>query len=549
MASILDKVSLGPGVLNPFGGAQGGAPFRGEVSDGISKTKEVVASTIKFLSEALTPYEVLGQVVIEPKIIQKSKIMNYFTTDFLGLDDEATVREYMKVYVRVPMEHTSLPVTKALTDVMSRNANEEGVVANFVSAAADYAIIQLYPYFLAPVGEKENGISAPPPKVGDIVKVKYTDVLRTRGIFVEVIERIQMLSDTDLQSAYGSLLGDASSGERLSSQELMELMNVPIDSVFATDLGPPIPNVEKLPRAPDEVLNSLCEGNTITLSNGDTLDTVILDNRLVPVHVAPYLIAMLLEGERELGSDWWLNSCLRVMFSSDKITAGEFNAATTALLEDGTQCKNWNGKPMFGAGNAPDQVPLPASQQEAAEINCSPQVVTLGEPNKYEYKNCSPPTLSWDQTPSRGNHITGEAVDMHLGGDLGISTHASDPARMTRQYRWLSLNAYKFGFIRGVRSERWHWEFHPSEYNFSTKASKKGYPIFHMFTKVGRDNPQWDGQFTTAEYMDEYANPAGESLPEEEFPAEDEFSAESLYSPESSLIEQEVGKDPCQENF
>ena len=119
---------------------------------------------------------------------------------------------------------------------------------------------------------------------------------------------------------------------------------------------------------------------------------------------------------------------------------------------------------------------------------------------------------------------------------------------MTRNYRWLSLNAWKYGFIRGVGSESWHWQFHPSEYDARSRATRNGEKIFHQFTKVKRNNPQWDGQFTNADYMDEYANPAGESLPEEEFPAEDEFSEESIYGPQSYADEDEVGKDPCREN-
>lgn len=549
MASILDKISLGPGALNPEGGQQGGLPLRGDISNGITQTKEVIASTVKFLSEALTSYEVLGQVVAEPRRIQKSKIVNFFTTDFLGLDSESDVREYMKVYVRVPMEHTCIPLTNALADVMSKSADEEGLVSQFVAAASDAAITQLYPYFLSPLGEKENGISAPPPKVGDIVRVKYTDVLRTQGIFIEVVERIQMLTDIELEKVYGSLGGSTSpDGGRLSSQELMELMSTPIDSVFAQDEGPRIPNVEDLPRAPDEILNSLCKGKTITLSTGEVIDTVILDNRLIPTHIAPYFVAMLLAGERDLGRNWYVNSGLRVMYSSDKMTAAEFNAATTAILPDGSgQCKNWNGQLMFGAGQAPDKVPLPASQQDAAEINCAPQIVTE---TSYDYDACAPPTRRWFNTEntSRGNHMYGEAVDMHLGGDLGLSTHTSDPTRMTRNYRWLSLNAWKYGFIRGVGSERWHWQFHPSEYDARSRATRNGEKIFHQFTKVKRNNPQWDGQFTNADYMDEYANPAGESLPEEEFPAEDEFSEESIYGPQSYADEDEVGKDPCREN-
>ncbi|MFP2929888.1 peptidoglycan-binding protein, partial [Pyxidicoccus sp. 3LG] len=49
--------------------------------------------------------------------------------------------------------------------------------------------------------------------------------------------------------------------------------------------------------------------------------------------------------------------------------------------------------------------------------------------------------------PGYSNHQGGIAVDINVGG-TGTST-----------YRWLANNAHKFGFVRTVPSEPWHWEF------------------------------------------------------------------------------------------
>lgn len=46
-------------------------------------------------------------------------------------------------------------------------------------------------------------------------------------------------------------------------------------------------------------------------------------------------------------------------------------------------------------------------------------------------------------------------------------------------YKWLVENAHKYGFVRTVESERWHWEYMPW--------------ITDMFFKVGKSNPTWDG--------------------------------------------------------
>ncbi|WNG41343.1 peptidase [Archangium violaceum] len=51
--------------------------------------------------------------------------------------------------------------------------------------------------------------------------------------------------------------------------------------------------------------------------------------------------------------------------------------------------------------------------------------------------------------PGYSNHQGGIAVDINVGG-TGTST-----------YRWLAANASRFGFVRTVPSEPWHWEFRP----------------------------------------------------------------------------------------
>tara|TARA_R110000796_G_scaffold26214_2_gene73054 strand:+ start:319 stop:1260 length:942 start_codon:yes stop_codon:yes gene_type:complete len=50
-------------------------------------------------------------------------------------------------------------------------------------------------------------------------------------------------------------------------------------------------------------------------------------------------------------------------------------------------------------------------------------------------------------SPGRSNHQNGIAFD--------FNTAASDG----RVYAWMTKNAWKYGFIRAVRKERWHWEY------------------------------------------------------------------------------------------
>ena len=54
--------------------------------------------------------------------------------------------------------------------------------------------------------------------------------------------------------------------------------------------------------------------------------------------------------------------------------------------------------------------------------------------------------------PGKSNHQHGQAFDLNTHGFDG------DPI-----YDWLKKNAPKFGFIRTVNKEHWHWEYRPSD--------------------------------------------------------------------------------------
>lgn len=61
--------------------------------------------------------------------------------------------------------------------------------------------------------------------------------------------------------------------------------------------------------------------------------------------------------------------------------------------------------------------------------------------------------------PGRSNHQSGIAIDINTNGfDTDI-------------YKWMKKNASKYGFIRTVNSEDWHWEYRPDD------AKKHGYKM------------------------------------------------------------------------
>jgi hypothetical protein len=57
--------------------------------------------------------------------------------------------------------------------------------------------------------------------------------------------------------------------------------------------------------------------------------------------------------------------------------------------------------------------------------------------------------------PGYSNHQNGRAFDLNTTGSGGSGSGAA--------YDWLKANAWKYGFIRAVKSEHWHWEYQPDK--------------------------------------------------------------------------------------
>jgi hypothetical protein len=67
--------------------------------------------------------------------------------------------------------------------------------------------------------------------------------------------------------------------------------------------------------------------------------------------------------------------------------------------------------------------------------------------NCYQTRRCNNGNLA--AQPGSSNHGLGIALDLNAG------------SKGTPQYRWLATNGQKFGFVRTVSSETWHWEHRP----------------------------------------------------------------------------------------
>jgi putative chitinase len=58
--------------------------------------------------------------------------------------------------------------------------------------------------------------------------------------------------------------------------------------------------------------------------------------------------------------------------------------------------------------------------------------------------------------PGKSNHGSGIALDLSTGSRVSFSRVLNE-----KVYTWLSKNSWKFGFIRAVNSEEWHFEYRP----------------------------------------------------------------------------------------
>jgi len=82
--------------------------------------------------------------------------------------------------------------------------------------------------------------------------------------------------------------------------------------------------------------------------------------------------------------------------------------------------------------------------------------------------------------PGKSNHQSGTAIDLQTGMPRG----GPHPSKITKMWRWLANNAHKYGFVRTIKSERWHFVYVGVD-----KAAAK------RFQKVPRGHASWDGMF------------------------------------------------------
>lgn len=185
----------------------------------------------------------------------------------------------------------------------------------------------------------------------------------------------------------------------------------------------------------------------------------------------------------EQGNKFYDNKkrALKLALIDDKpieyITAKAFLAMKKAAKEEGINLKLTSGyRPQFGSDKSITFVTKKGKQKR---VNLTTQETLRKDRgrwrnrNKYksdeEYvfkassRDFVPPTAP----PGTSKHGDGIAVDVNTGSRTGAIGPLSESV-----YKWMIKNAHKYGFVRTVSSEEWHFEFRP---NLAAKGPYGGF--------------------------------------------------------------------------
>ena len=122
-----------------------------------------------------------------------------------------------------------------------------------------------------------------------------------------------------------------------------------------------------------------------------------------------------------------------------------------ALIEGATLNINSGFRPGFGNG-----IPgIASSQPELRKRNLKPEWVGRVDPNSPDLKPLGKYFSPITAAPGTSKHGDSNAIDIQVNGGN------------SREYRWLVKNASKFGFVRDVQSETWHWIYKPNADTFA----------------------------------------------------------------------------------
>tara|TARA_R100001509_G_scaffold156844_1_gene120459 strand:+ start:1754 stop:3067 length:1314 start_codon:yes stop_codon:yes gene_type:complete len=354
--------------------------------------------------------------------------------EFLGLDPYRVM-----VYARIPELHASIP----FPDVSKIT---EGGNLSSMDPVQKQLMSQHHVFYGNQLNDQQKGYMAGStqiPQVGDTILVDFRD--RTNfvdGIFIGIE-----------QAGNGSI-------QDPNPESVAPFVNASGPAIFAGFGDASAPTEGGVSVLPEE-LEALCPGPLITSPAfpDNPVESVLIDG--VPVAVtdsrgnpiAEYFLAMYNAAKNE----------------------GIRMAVTSAFRADA----NIDTREAAAACGIPGYGGIRSGQYKLWLKNCP---ISGQDPKNYgRWTECSPGTSR--PGSSKGGHRSGYAIDLNFTNPGGGYSGKAAP-QPTKTYKWLMDNAHKYGFIRTVFNERWHWEYHGAGAN--------------RF-KVRANHWSWDNYFTSGE--------------------------------------------------
>jgi LAS superfamily LD-carboxypeptidase LdcB len=132
--------------------------------------------------------------------------------------------------------------------------------------------------------------------------------------------------------------------------------------------------------------------------------------------------------------------------------------------------QNVTGKTSKGKTiNFTSQYSLRTKDRWTNDKNCNGGVFNeTARTSKQVGASCFQPATA---PPGVSKHGNGIAADLNTGG---FSAKLPSTTSLTSVYPWMVLNGWKYGFVRTVSTETWHFEYHPNDAKKGPYAGLKG---------------------------------------------------------------------------
>ena len=307
------------------------------------------------------------------------------------------------------------------------------------------------------------------PSPGDIVWIDFADRENLRGgIYKGIAEKVSIIPSSYAASALDSM---------------QDAIGIPL---MEMDVGAGVGG------GTEANIDDLCDGPVSTRGSefgGGSIETVIVDGAPIAKDVAGYWITM-----RDAAADATPSVTLRI---DSGFRANEDLEVDTNCPLDGEPDTPFEGQQTLYNNYrarvkwAEDTAASPSEEDIAA---------AMGGANPHQQYNRA-------AVPGTSQHQNGIAFDINIGYGDQKDWKIPHPEAMTLTYKWLLLNAHKYGFVRTVLDERWHWEYTGGGAQFQQDKNKlltRSHATWDSFFEEGSDGAEMleesrEGSITSAE--------------------------------------------------